>query len=370
MVWANRFRVSLGVALSFFSALPVQANQEVESFCTMELVPAMKVALAERREERKDSLLHSHRDEVLKQFRALSEANPNQILLAAGTLPREEYQSFLRAYFDGLESKVRWNDGKRVLVALMHQVIAAQIGSDVTKEDLFARVDEHSIVNFSEFLPLLEAMSDRDFRAQRQVLANSCGGDGLAAGGISFLKGKRKVFAFCPGAVLRASVVETTAGLAWGSAVKIDGLLFTAFHEFGHLLGADRFSALRPLHNGLAACLNSHMVPFGENYTDEVLADFWGAVTLVRAMENRGLSDEEAMELVALNLSPFRNGSMFSPHHLPYGSRQQLVLTEVCRHLRKEKVGTRDCRLQLGAELSSPDDSQRTFAQWAGKDQL
>jgi len=365
MVRAIRF--GLCVVLSFLATLPALANQEVEAFCNMELVPAMKVAMAERSEERKDSLLRAYRDEVLAQFPALGQANPKSVLVAAASLPREEYQSFLRGYFQALEKKAPWSDGKRVLVALMHEVISSQPGAYVTKSDLLARVDETSIVSFTEFLPLLERMSDRDFTAQRQVLANSCGGDGLAPGGIAFLLGERKVFAFCPGAVLRAAVVSTSEGLAWSGTVNVDALLFTAFHEFGHLLGADRFSRLRPLHDDLAACLNSHLTPFTENYTDEVLADFWGAVALVRALEQRGHSDEAAMDLVALNLSPFRNGSMFSPHHLPYGSRQKLVVTEVCRHLRRETPSRRDCHLQLGTEEGKSPSARPVadlFASW------
>ena len=373
MVWANRFRVSFCVVLSFLAASPVRASEEVEQFCTMELVPAMKVAMAERSEARKDRLLHAHRDRVLAGLPAVKFSEAKQVLVEATGLPRVEYQNFLREYFRGLEAKVEWGDGKRVLASLMHDVIASQAGAVETKSDLRARVDEDSIVSFSAFLPLLEKMSDRDFRAQRQILAGACGGDGLAPGGIAFPLGSRKVFAFCPGAVLRASVVESSDGVKWASTVSVDGLLFTAFHEFGHLLGADRFSSLRPLHSGLVTCLNSRMVPFGENYTDEVLADFWGSVALVHAMDRRGLSDEAAMDLMAVNLSPFRNGSMGSPHHLPYGSRQQVVLAEVCRYLRREKLGNRDCRLRLGEEEGylpgrpNPDDAESTLAQWSGE---
>lgn len=372
MVWANRFRVSFCVVLSLVAS-PIRASEEVEQFCTMELVPAMRVAMAERREERKDRLLHALRDRVLAGLPAVEVGEAKQVLVEATSLPREEYQKFLREYFRGLEAKIDWGDGKRVLASLMHDVIASQSGALETKSDLLARVDEESIVSFSEFLPLLEKMSHRDFVAQRQILAGACGGDGLAPGGIAFTVGKRKVFAFCPGAVLRASVVESPDGVKWARVVQVDGLLFTAFHEFGHLLGADRFSPLRPLHSGLVACLNTRMVPFGENYTDEVLADFWGSVALVHAMDRRGLSEEAAMDLMAVNLSPFRNGSMGSPHHLPYGSRQQVVLAEVCRYLRREKLGNRDCRLRLGQEEGylpgrpSPDDAESTLAQWSGE---
>lgn len=328
-----------------------RANDAVEAFCGGELPAMFQVLKAERSEAAKDEIIRIHRDEVLAQIPGVESFRGGSALADAVSLPREDYFTFLRQYLTGLEAKAHWGTGKAKLVRLMRETIAEQKGDDSTRKKLDAQIDEKSIVSLTALLPVFEALSGDALAQQQQFLGSVCGGDGLAPGGIAFLSGTRKVFAFCPGALLRASVRRTPRGHAWRKEVAVETIQFTAFHEFGHLLGADRTSVLRPMHDDLVTCLQRQSAPFGKNYEDEVLADFWGATALVKALRSESrLSPEEAIDLVAVNLSPFKNGSILSPHHLPFGARQQLVLGEVCRYLRREEPPAHACRFNLSGQ--------------------
>lgn len=335
--------IALGLA-----CLPAFAETGAEAFCSNELTPTFRVLSVERREAAKVTLLEAHRDEVLARLKVPTEWKPERVLKDAASLPYAAYVAFVKDYLTQLEQKVDWKSGKTDLVTTLHAVIRDQDGSEVTKKELKAQVDEGSIVPLSHYLTLLEAAPEESRSYYQNFLPNACGGDALSPGGIAFSLNDRKVFAFCPGALLRASVVNNAGALSWTDAVQTEGLMFTAFHEFGHLLGADSSSGFSSMHDSVVSCLKSRIGSFTEAYEDEALADFWGAVALVAAMKgNPQLTTDQIMDRIALNLSALKNGSLFSPHHLPYGARQQVVLGEACRYLLDQKATARDCRLNL-----------------------
>lgn len=337
------FRILVGCLLVGSFAF---ADSEVEGFCSGELTAAFRVLHAERAETQKNSFIQAFRNEVLKGLPLSVKGDPAEVLKTAVALPYDDYVTFVTGYFSALEAKANWGKGKSTLVGIMRSTIRAQVGTDARKKELEAEVDEDSIVPMSAYLKVMAAQPAASRNYYKNFIASACGGDALAPGGIAFPYNGRKVFAFCPGALLRASVAQN----AWTETIQLDGLMFTAFHEMGHLLGADGASRFRPMHDGLVACLKRQQGNFSRAYEDEVLADFWGSVALVNALKERpGLSGDEAVDLVALNFVPFKNGDMFSPHHLPYGARQQQVLVEVCRHLRSQDLGKSDCRLDLSA---------------------
>lgn len=320
------------------------AKGDVESFCSSELSATFRMLTVERKEAAKQSLLEKHRDDVFSGMKLPEGYKADNVMANAANLPYEAYLAVVKDYLSRLEEKVDWGQGKKSLVAILHAVIREQSGSEETKKELEAQVDETSIVPFSHYLKLIESAPLKAQAYHRVSLPTYCGGDALMTNGLAFPLNGRKVFAFCPGVLLRASIKNN----AWAPTVQTDALMFTAFHEFGHLLGADPSSRFRSMHSGLVSCIKAHTGSFGPAYEDEVLADFWGAVTLVAAMKGMPqLTSDEKMDLVAVNLSALKNGSFGSPNHLTYGGRQQIVLGEACRHLLNQPAAASDCRLNL-----------------------
>jgi hypothetical protein len=324
------------------------ADSEAESFCSSELSAMFETISAERGEAAKQSLLNAHRDEVLSHLKVAEGWDKANVVKEAAKLPYDEYVAFLKEYVTRVEEKADWKDGKIRLVSTLHSVIRDAKGTEATKRELLAQVDESSIVSLTAYLTLMESASEADRAYYRNFLPNVCGPDALMPGGIAFPVKGRKVFAFCPGALLRATVLGSPGKWRWADGIQIESILFTAFHEFGHLLGADASSRFRPMHDKVMSCLSASTAPFGRNYESEVLADFWGATTLIAAIKERpALSTRETIELVALNLSALKNGSIFSPHHPPFGARQQIVLGQVCRQLLGQPGDRLNCHLNL-----------------------
>ncbi len=338
------------LSLSFVFLSAVTFATDAESFCTSELSSMFAILHAERGEAAKQYMLEKRRDEVLTSMSVSADWNKKEVLLEAMALPYDEYFKFVMTYVTRLEEKVDWKDGKTRLITILKGVIRDARGNDATKQELLSQVDETSLIPFSDFVATLEKI-DPAARAQQQTfLSQACGKDALIPGGIATIINGKRVFTFCPGSMLRASVLEVSAGKhAWADSVQLDAILFTAFHELGHLLGAEPSGKFRPLHDNLMSCLNSMLVPFPKAQEAEVLADFWGATALVADLKERNLQEAEIIERVALNLSVLKNGSFGSYSHPALGARQQVVLTQVCSKLLGQDVVGGKCALELGA---------------------
>jgi len=348
--------LKLGWLVAVCSVLAVSATSfagELDELCEgSELSASFRMLSLERTESSKDSFVQKYRDEVLAKLtypeKYPAKAPPEVVLLAAATLAPEDYFPFVAGYFAELEKKIQWGEGKALIVSTLHKVIDAQVGGDTTKAELKALVSSDSIVPMSAYLAEMKA-SPKKFQPQfQEMLVAGCGNDGLAPGGIAFTHQGKSVFAFCEGTLLRASVGKTAGKYGWTDAVQTDALLFTAFHELGHLMGANYASKHRPLYNELAECLRRSVVTYKESFDNEVLADFVGSTGMVQILKDRPqLSEKQIVDLIALNLSPLKNGSMFSHMHLSYGSRQQMYLGEVCRQLGKPTPSSSKCNLKF-----------------------
>ncbi len=324
------------------------AASDADSFCTSEISQLTKIFHADREEDAKKPLIEAFRNQTLSKLKAPAEWKADEVLKEATRLPYDAYLTFFKNYVAELETKIDWKTKKTSLIRTIHSVIEAQEGDAETKAALRALVDENSIVSFSTYLTTFDHMSEKSRAFYQDFVPEACGHDGLIAGGIAFDLNGRQVFTFCPGSLLRASIAKQKGTLAWTGEVNTDTLMFTAFHELGHLLGATRASPFRRLHDPLFSCLNSHYGPFLPAHDNEILADHWGAVSLVAALkEDPKLTTDEKIDKVVVNLSAMAKGSFGGASHPRIGERNNVILGEACRYLLSEKPAASDCRLQL-----------------------
>ena len=329
----------------FFLMLMVGLNAvagPAQDFCQSELVSSLMVMRADRENSAKEAVLKAHLQQVLDQ-QGLDET-PFSTLSA---LPFDAFQEKVSDYLRALEEPVRAQEFKKELLEKLQELIAAQTGDPQSKAEMVKTLLKSEVTSLSRLLKVMETLPTSSQKYHQRMLSNACGPDGMARGGIAFEDSGNRHFAFCPGALLLAMLEETEDGISWRKEMDGEALWFTAFHEMGHVLGANPSSPYRKFYQPLVKCMEKHSAPIASRYQDEAIADFWGAVGLASMISDPSISETKAVEIVAKNLAPFRQGSMFSPHHLPFGARLQVVKLELCRELEKRPLEPEDCRLHL-----------------------